>query len=258
MKKIISATLIYFLIVLLAACGPENNYKIPPDDTLVNEEYSDGPIDDLYEDSERDTIYPMEIQGKAYQLMFTHDEYRSSRNDNKSTITVRIVENATSDTLYYELIKFNSIGRFFHPSPDHYLVNLTEESGGSGYSGTLYNIRFNPEITLQPVTNFNELSFWECNKAATEILFFQASWEMNAGSTDNFEAHFSEHRQSVGIYRISQDTVIYDGIGFTKYKYDLHNHKFEENGNDSIILRIKKQEPALAKKVKWEEYDFEK
>jgi hypothetical protein len=256
MKQLFTCSTLLFLAACFSGCENESKPVSKSDTLPATESAADSVVTENYVRSEEeDTIYPMEIHGKSYQLMLTLGEYPSREDERFVTTTVRIIENETSDTLFKETFEYNSIGRFFHPAPDHYWINLTNESGGSGYSGTLFNIRLEPEIRLQPVTNISELSFWESNKTATEILFFQAYWYTTAGLSD-MESHFSTHRQSMGIYKIMEDTIIYKDLGMTKYRYDLHAHKFEENGNDNIILRLKKQETALTGMINWDEYDL--
>lgn len=93
----------------------------------------------------------------------------------------------------------------------------------------MYTIRINPVIKLQPILQFNEMSFWINNRSATELIYFYGIWS-TSGDDENSESHFSTHFQSVTIYKITEDTVLTltPGDGLTKNKYDFHDYENRE------------------------------
>lgn len=237
-------------LLLFCSCGQDDK-TVKKDSTnsadsfVVNEEYSDGPEED--EAYYSDSTYTLQIKGAAYLLLFSH-EGAPFHAAGEST-TVRLVEQSTRDTLYEKTFDFNSVGALRHPAPGHYWIALVNSGGGSGYSATLFDIQLEPEIALKPLFNFNELSSWITNRAANEVIFFQAMWNIDWNHEgEESEAHFQEHLQHISLYTIREDTVIAKEIGITKEKYDL-------NSGDTAIAVIKRNESRLFKDIRWEDYD---
>lgn len=237
--------------ILFCSCGQENktvkkDSGNSADSFVMNEEYSDGPEED--EASFPDSTYTLQIKGAAYLLMFSH-EGAPFHAAGEST-TVRIVEQSSHDTLYEKTFDFNGVGALRHPAPDHYWIALLNSGGGSGYSATLFDIQLDPEIDLKPLFNFNELSSWVTNRAANEVVFFQALWNIDWNHEgEETEAHFQEHLQHISLYKIMPDTVVAKEIGATKAKYDL-------SATDTMVREIKRKEPGLAKSIDWQQYDL--
>lgn len=242
-----------FSVILFSNCNQEHNSVKSDSIVSTTDHLSDtlNPQDtvvDRLNHSRADTSYELQMNGKKYELVFSHESL-SETGSGDITTTVRLTENSNQDIVFSEVYEFNTVGALRNPAPNQYWFALLNSGGGSGYSASLYAVRMEPEVRFQYLLNFNELSYWKTNKTATEVLFFQAIWDMGDGADDpDFESHFSEHRQSLGIYKIEMDTVRYIDIGTTKKKYD-----FSENGNALPLLR--KQEPALAKQIRWEDYD---
>lgn len=196
-----------------------------------------------------DTIYQLKINGTEYELMLSHEILNMEHNDDLTT-TVRIIEQG--DTLYANTFDFNTTGQLQEPVPGHYWLSLYNSGGGSGYAGTLFNIRIQPLIALQPILEFNEMSFWKSNKSATELIYFYGIWS-NSGDDENFESHFSEHLQSVTIYKITEDSVLTltPGDGLSKNKYDFHDYENREK----TLKQFREKESALTKEINWEDYN---
>jgi hypothetical protein len=249
MKKQLSLLLPCFLL-LFTECGQENKTsktgtENSADTFVVNEEYDDDAEED--ENSFSDSTYSLQIKGNVYLLLLSHEDVPFHQAGESTT--VRIVEQSTH-TLYEKTFDFNSVGQLRHPAPDHYWLSLLNSGGGSGYSATLFNIKLEPEIVLQPIFNFNELSDWKTNRDATEIIFFQAIWNIDWNHEgEETEAHFQEHLQHISLYTIREDTVIAKEIGMTKAKYDL-------NASDTAMLEIKRKEAGLFKSIDWENYNL--
>jgi hypothetical protein len=230
--------------LLFLSCGQEHKTTNPsPVKNPSND--SGNTVIDFKKDI--DTIYHLEINNKNFDLILSQ-EYPSSTGSGALTTTVGIVENEKHDTLYKKTFEFNEIGELSHPATNCYWLTMINSGGGSGYSGTLFNIRITPEITLQPLVNINELSFWKGNRDASELVLFQSIWNTNGGE-NNFESHFDEHKQWIGIYKIKEDTVLLSEVGMTKKRYN----SFENNGE---VDKFKKAEPNLAKAIRWSDYDF--
>jgi hypothetical protein len=242
------------LVLALTNCGQENKPTAKADtaDTLN----TSAVVPDVNNSSPSftpftDTIHQLLIGGKHYRLILTH-EIPSVEHNGDLTTTVRLVDNADGDTLYENTFDFNTVGQLRNPVPDHYWLSLYNWDNGSGYQGTLFNIRLTPGITLQPVLNFSELTNFKSNRTATELLCFDGIWDMVNINSDNPEAHFTAHKQAITVYQIREDTVLsyLPGGGLTKRKY------FDEDENIEVTLqKLRKQEPAIAKEIKWEDYD---
>lgn len=193
-----------------------------------------------------DTVYDIKIDGEAYRLVLSNEV---PSDEGALTKTVRLV-NENHDTLFKKTLVFNEILEFSSPAPNCYWLTLVNSGGGSGYSGTVFYLRMKPEITLQPLVNINELSCWKANRTATEFILFQGNWDMSGSPEgENFESHFSDHKQWVGVYTILQDTVSMKEIGMTKMK-----HGFIDN--DFVLEEFQKDEPELAKAIHLNEYKF--
>ncbi len=196
-----------------------------------------------------DTIFPMQIDSHDYQLILSHESF-SALHEGEITTTVRIVGDKKHDTLYTNIFEFNTAGIIRHPAPDCYWFSLLNSGGGSSYSATLFNIKLKPEIMLQPILEFGELSFIHGNITGTELLVFEGIWNTNGGfESKNFESHFSQHQQIVSVYKIEEDTITFREIGLTKQKHDFHH-------NNEAIKEFVKKEPALAKEIDWSEYEM--
>ncbi len=195
-------------------------------------------------DTNIDTVYKIQIDGKECQLLFTHEFPSPTGN---LTTTIRIIESVNRDTLFAKTLDFNTVGEIEQPSPNHYWFTLEDYGGGSGYSGTLFNVRTTPTILLQPIIGINELLSWKSNRFASELIFCQGIWNM-VGDGDNFESHFDKHKQDIGIIKIQPDTILIHEIGITRRKHDFFDSKDE-------LQEFKRTEPALAKKINWTDYE---
>jgi hypothetical protein len=241
------------LVFVLTNCGQENKPAVKSDTVIAD---TPAAIPGANNSSPQftpftDTIHQLLIDGKNYRLILSH-EFPSVEHNGDVTTTVRLVDDVDHDTLYENTFDFNTAGQLRNPAPDHYWLSLYNFGGGSGYSGTLFNIRLTPEITLQPLLNFNELTYFKSNRTATELLCFNGIWDMGSINSDNPEAHFTAHKQLITVYQIREDTVIsyLPGGGLTKRKY------FDEDENMEMTLqKLRKQEPVIAKEIKWEDYD---
>ncbi|MGL4599331.1 MAG: hypothetical protein ACRCYO_17545 [Bacteroidia bacterium] len=194
-----------------------------------------------------DTTYHLSIDGKQYALVFTHNEFMSDNREQDETITVRIVATETHDTLFTQVYDFNTVGRLDHPAPNVYWLDLLNSGGGSGFSGAIFNVCISPKPKLQKIETMTELSFWKANHSATKLIFFQAHWDMGNDDAD-FEAHFSEHKQSISIYTITPNAVFYEELGTTVFKYDF-------SGEKAPFDALREKEPELAAKIDWADFE---
>jgi hypothetical protein len=194
------------------------------------------------EKGNRDTIFPLQINNKVYQLVLTH-EFLFDKAGLKTA--VRIIDKR-NDTLFNKIFDFNTVGELSEPAPNNYWLTLYNTGYGSGYSGTLFKIRIIPQICLQPILKYNELSFWKSNRSATELILFEGIWAAN--NAKKLESHFAEHKQFISIYKIKEDTILIKEIGKTKNKFD-----FFENKN--ALYELQKKEPVLRKAINWSDYN---
>ena len=235
MKRIVCCSLI---ILLLISCGHKNK------NTTHKPEYLKKTDIKFSEDLPSDTSFRIDIGAKSFQLIITHDEQPSITNNNESTTTIRIVDNSNQDTLYRKTYDFNELGELTKSGANNYYITLLNSGGGSGYSGCLFKINCNPKIALQPIFNFDELSFWEFNKTDKEIILYKGKWNMNPNSK-SFEAHFSKHIQTIFLYKINESKISFKKLGTTKNKYDIEN----------ISLKyLKKKEALLLKDINVDDY----
>lgn len=193
-------------------------------------------------------LYPMLINNENYSLKLTHDEERSLNAENISSTTLRLIRNKDGDTLFTATYDFNNIDKLYNPAPNCYWLGLINSGGGSGYTGTLFNIKLEPKPVLQPILNFGELTYWRSNKNGSAILVLDGIWKrFNDLDTLDFESHFDGHKQTVSIYTLKKDTAICQKLGITKSKYSPWE-------TDDIVDQIKANEPDLAKKIDWQDY----
>ncbi len=231
-----------FFILLLFSCQDEKkpvSKKNKPVDSLVSTTSSAA--------ISSDTTYTLSIDGKSYALVFTHNEIMSDNREQDETITVRIVATETHDTLFTQAYDFNTVGRLDHPAPNVYWLDLLNSGGGSGFSGAIFNVCVSPKPRLQQIETMNELSFWKANRNATKLIFVQAHWDMG-GDDDDFEAHFSEHKQSISLYTITPNAIFYEELGTTVFKYDF-------SGEKPPFDALREKEPELAAKIDWEDFE---
>jgi|ERR1043165_2407600 hypothetical protein len=204
-----------------------------------------------YEEDEYlfDTSFPVSVNGKSYRLLLKQDEFRSTKEPNASTTTVRVVD-TSNDTLFRQVLEFNSFGQIRTMGHNCCWLPLINCGGGSGYSGILYKINFGESITLQPVLHFDELSYWVINNEGNSVLYFNGIWDMiSSENDDDFESHFEAHKQVVQLFDIGADKVVQIEIGVTKGKYD-----FSDGDN---VLQLMKSEPEIAAKIPWQDYNFD-
>jgi hypothetical protein len=198
-----------------------------------------------------DTIYPLQVKNKLYQLILSHEGPTYTSQGDLST-TVRIVENENHDTLYKKTFDFNTCGLFANPAPDHYWLDLYNSGGGSGFSGKVFNIKIDSVISLQPLVSFDELSYWKSNRTATAFIFSEAIWNLDVNmDSEDFESHFDKHKQEISIYEIEKDTVIVNDLGLTKNKFDFSDYE-----NKYPLKEFRDKEPAIAKQINWEDYNI--
>jgi hypothetical protein len=234
-----------FLVLLLFSCHEEKK-RVPEKNNPVDSQARTKPLSPSSEMSS-DTTYTLSIDGKEYRLVFTHNEEMSDNREQDETITVRMVALATEDTLFTETYDFNTVGRLDHPAPNVYWLDLLNSGGGSGFSGTIFNVCISPKPRLQKIENMNELSFWKANRTATKLIFFQAYWDMS-GDEETFEAHFDEHKQAISLYTIAANAIFYEELGTTVFKYDF-------SGEKPPFSTLREKEPELAAKIDWADFE---
>ena len=206
-----------------------------------------------------DTLLPLYINGKSYRLIITHNEYPTGSKDSFPTITARIVDEVNHDTLLKKTICSNHFGNMVQVTPGNYWLTFLFLSYGSGWSGVLYKIKSSSEFSFQYILNFDELSFWHCNREANEILFFQGIWgdppdgeKLKKEDTDaSLESHFDPHHQYFYKIKITGDTVMRNKIGLTSLKYSPFDYL-------KSLRQFSKDEPELSRIVDWNDYDLEK
>ena len=240
-------------ILAFSQCREENKQPeitVLPDSNIVSNDIhpdsTPSPVDTTPANPSyyTDSVYQLKVNGKNYQLVLSHN-YPSQQHEGALATTLFIIDTANADTLYRNLYEFNEIGELRNPAPGHYWIALLNSGGGSGYAATLFNIRIDDKIKIQPLFNFDELSYWKTNSAANEVLFFEGIWNMNVEDEKDFEAHFYPHKQLVSTYSIKNDTVISKEIGLSSYKYDLFDNA------DTDIGKFQLQEKKLNKNINW-------
>jgi hypothetical protein len=240
-------TIFFFSILLFYRCGEEKKAAPDAPDVVKQDTIhaaSDHNTSNQPAVTNTDSVYPLEVNGKNYELVLSQN-YPSQKTEGALATTLFIIDTANADTLYRDLYEFNEIGELRNPAPGHYWIGLLNSGGGSGYSATLFNIRIGDKIEIQPLFDFDELSYWKTNALADEVLFFEGIWNMNVENEKDLESHFAPHRQSVSEYSIKSDTVILKEIGISKYKYDLFDNA------DTDIGKFQEQEKKLNKNIKW-------
>lgn len=245
MKNFLSFVFVLVILIVLASCVGKNNSGDSNADSnsldSATVSTQTGKPDSFKPTI--DTIYLFEVNDKMYQLVLTH-EVPSATGD--LTTTVRIVDDERLDTLYKKTFDFNSVGQIAQPALGHCWLDLFNSGGGSGYQGTIFNIRISDEVVLQPLTDFNELSYWKSNRTATEFIYAQALWYNTTTDGEDFESHFSEHHQAIYVCSIEQDSVVDVYLGKTKHKFEFHD-------NENPLMEFRKKEPEIANQIHWED-----
>lgn len=173
------------------------------------------------------TNYVIKLNGNEYSLTLKETSSEHTNNNDIPQVLVTIKNVVNGQTILNHAMPYNLINDFYNPAPNKYLLALSLYGGGSGYSGTLFDIVIKDTVRLNPIVDYNEISYWRFNKTGSEILFFQGEWGVENINSEEFESHFSPHKQFITLYRFASDTVITTEIGTTKEKYD-----FKESATD--------------------------
>lgn len=235
--------LCFFLFLFLFSCSGNETVKTVPDtvkstmDTVVQKTES-------VKEELKDTVFSLEQNGQEYQLVLTHP-----RNDSVDYVTktrAKILQGEI--VLYDEIFEFNAVGRFQEPKKGIYFLDLVNESGGSGYWGTVYRIEPGKKSGLLPVVNFTELTSWKFSRNADTLLCASGYWDMGNTEDDSFEAHFDAHQQTLFFCRLEDGVYRKEQIGTTERKYDLVD-------DAAGWKKLQEGEPELAGKINWEEFE---
>jgi len=193
-----------------------------------------------------DTSFELSFEGENYTLTLTRDEFRSVVDSTIQTITVRLINQKRQQEIFVETKDYNEIDGFTEIAKVCYQLTLVSSAGGSGFSGTVFQVRTEPHPGLQPILNFNELSSWRTSKDGKTLVAFEGIWNMTTEDEEP-ESHFSEHRQAITLYAIYADTVVAKEIGVTDKKYDFYE--------DEIYSAFRNAEPLLAGKINWSVFE---
>lgn len=193
-----------------------------------------------------DTSYDLTIDGVSYTLTLTRDEFHSVVDSSFQTITVRLINQKLQQVIFVETKDYNEIDGLKEIANGCYQLTLVSSAGGSGFSGTVFQVRTKPHPGLQTLLNFNELSTWKTSKDGKTLLAFEGIWNMNTEEEEP-ESHFSEHRQAITLYTVQADTVVAKEVGTTEKKYDFYD--------DATFSAFRKAEPLLAGKINWSEFE---
>ncbi len=121
-------------------------------------------------------------------------------------------------------------------------LELVFDGGGSGYSGTLYQINIQGN-TIAPIEilHYGELSAYLFSKSNNDILLFNGIW----GSAED-ESHFSDHLYTVTKYSFEGLLMRRQLLGTTQKKYESvsDNKTFLATAKE-----IQQREPKLLRNI---------
>ncbi len=237
--KSISKTLCLLTLLIIAACTHKNKTTNTPNAAIKPK--ADSTISHSSSYYQNDTSYPLKINNESCRLTLTHDEFRCPSDSGMPTITIRIIKEATNDTLLLKTLCFNYFDKLEEPIPGQYWISFLLSAGGSGFAGTIFRIKTISQAVLQPVSNYGATDSWILSKSPNTLLLFNSIWGFDEDSMP--ESHFAPHRQIVSLYKIENDKVSIKKLGTTRLKYDSFQ-------NDSSFIDFWKQEPALVKKIR--------
>lgn len=197
-------------------------------------------------------IFPVVHDGENYLVSLTQGEFKSEEQPEHETITVRVIRKSTNDTLLTTTVVANAFYEMEHPTVDCWWLPLCLSGFGSGIDGDLYEIKFEPQISLVHLMKFYELTSWIPNATADTLMVCTGLWDIMYDTTinpntDDFEGHFDPHRQEVSLYKIETDSLRRISCDTTQNKYDLVD-------NPDSRSAFEKQEKMLLEKLKWRNF----
>lgn len=197
-----------------------------------------------------DTTIAMELSynDKKYTLMLKDIPAEEPEN-NMPVCYLQITENATNHAILSGYYNFNATDGLYHPVADTYWLGLISSGGGSGYRGTLYNIRIADTAILQPILSFGELTHWKSNRDGSSIIVIDGIWDLANPDAEKFESHFGQHIHSINVYTIQKDSILRLDLGLTQNKYS------SEYETSELLNAIKLNEPQLFGKIIWQDYE---
>ena len=234
----------FLTAALFVSCGNEQDNSTGSETKDFADQYDDNHVAVI----QPEKVFQLEGMAENYSLSVTRDEIQLPDHPGENTLTVRIFKARKPRAVLEQTVVANEIGEMETPCAYTYWLPLVESGGGSGYMGKLYCIRFLPYVTMDPIFSFHELNRWKANEDATKIVLFNGTWDMTFDSLGNHEGHFEPHYQQVSVYHIFPDSIAAEDAGTTKNKYDF------EEAEDTYDL-FAKQEPHIAKKIHWEEFE---
>ncbi len=180
-----------------------------------------------------DSVYEhVNIDGQTYTIKVLYDKKNEHLEDvgeldeyafsSDSPITLVFYKNEKiiyAKKFGYDLPRIFKAGNDLTADGKLYL-GWFSSGGGSGYSVETYLVSLqDDQINMEKVLTSNELSYQIYNKNDHEIYFLQSIWEMNPEDSDEFEAHFSDHKYEIFVYSYGSDGFEVDSKGVTKNKY---------------------------------------
>lgn len=223
------------LLLIFASC--HSGERSAPADAVRD---SAVPLVQTIREEFSDTVYDFRMNGKYYRLMLTH---RQNLVTYEPFTIVRVLEG--NDTIFrQDCPHYNVSGKFFSSNQKDWFLELVSDGGGSGFSGTIFQLHLGDEPVLDTVLNFNELTSWKWSTSGDNLLVAQGDWVMGNPDDSTFESHYSPHAQTVFIVHPAYVKSSAEILGTTKGKYGLPEDENEWHS-------IREKETSISAKIDW-------
>jgi hypothetical protein len=254
-------------LLILSSCGQNKNkepeVKSSPELKTSPKDLSIGEISAKIDTAlfHVDTILnPIKINADKFALIVTKDKYdenkKSTYDEDEeayiSPISVHVFDynkNMIVTSKKFEENSFAEFNPYILPGEQakNYFLSLISSAGGSGFSGTIYQIVAADSVQFKNILDFGALSYLIFSKQGDRIIKLEGDWNSDEG-----ESHFANHRYSIYDYSIT-GSVQSKLLGKTKQKYSSGD---EEKSIKEILESIKSKEPELLKTVELSDFVF--
>jgi hypothetical protein len=155
-----------------------------------------------------------------------------------------------NDTVFKATFNFNTIGKYAELPTGQSFIQLINNGGGSGFQGVLLFInKSKQDPFLDGVTDITELSSWIYSDDGNSVLMAHGMWVAGDPDSENFESHFSPHKQVLYLFDLSTTPRSEKEAGITNGKYDLI-------GGGNTFADIRMFEPQFDSLINWGAFGY--
>lgn len=155
-----------------------------------------------------------------------------------------------NDTVFKANFNFNTIGKYIELPTGQNFIQLINNGGGSGFQGVLLFInKSKQDPFLDGVTDITELSSWIYSEDGNTVLMAHGMWVAGDPDSENFESHFSPHKQVLYLFDLTTTPRSEKEAGITNGKYDL-----VDGGNTFADVHM--FEPQFDSLIDWTSFGY--